>query len=82
MLGNVDNVVVQILYIFVLRAEVCSTFEPIVVAISARNAKIYKTCEICRAIFSPFYNISTKLCNFTNFKMLFLAVVIDFVLLV
>ena len=32
----------QILYIFVLRAEVCTTFEPIVVQTSARNTKIYK----------------------------------------
>ncbi len=29
-----------------------------VVQISARNTKVYKICEICRAIFSSFYNIS------------------------
>jgi hypothetical protein len=35
-----------------------TAFEPKVVQTSARNTKIYKICEICRAIFSAFYNIS------------------------
>jgi hypothetical protein len=51
----------QILYTFVLRAEIASTiFGPNVVAISARNTKlkVYKICELCKAIFSAFYNIS------------------------
>ncbi len=38
-----------------------------------------KFCKIWSAIFSAFYNISRP--NFTNFKTLFLAVVMDFVLL-
>ena len=32
-------------------------------------------------IFPILQHFATKLCNFTNFKMLFLAVVMDFVLL-
>jgi hypothetical protein len=45
----------QILYTFVLRAEIATIFGPNVVAISARNTKVYK---LCKAIFSAFYNIS------------------------
>jgi hypothetical protein len=48
----------QILYIFALRAEIPTTFGPKMVAISARNTKVYKICELCKAIFSVFYNIS------------------------
>ena len=48
----------QILYTFVLRAEVCTTFGSKVVQTSARNTKVYKTREICTTIFSAFYNIS------------------------
>ncbi len=50
-----------------------------VVQISARNTKVYKICEIWRALFSALYNISRP--SFANFRMLFLAVVMDFVLL-
>jgi hypothetical protein len=44
------------------------TFGPKMVAISARNTKVYKMCELCKAIFSAFYNVNfaTKLCNFTH----------------
>jgi hypothetical protein len=35
-----------------------TAFEPKVVQTSARNTKIYQIFEICRAIFSAFYNIS------------------------
>ena len=41
-----------------LRTEICTTFEPKVVQISAYNTKVYKICEICWAVFSSFYNIS------------------------
>jgi hypothetical protein len=46
----------QILYtLFVLHAEIVTTFGPKMVVISARNTKVYK---ICKAIFYAFYNIS------------------------
>ncbi len=48
----------QILYMFVLRAEVLTTFGSKVVIFSARNTKIYKICKLRTAIFSIFYNIS------------------------
>ncbi len=38
--------------------------------------KVHKICEIGKATFPHF---TTFLCNFTNFKMLFLAVVMNFV---
>ena len=61
-------------------AQSLVTFGSKVVQTSARNTKIHKICEICSTIFSVFYNISR-----TNFaillKMLFLAVVMDLVLL-
>jgi hypothetical protein len=47
----------QILYTFVLRAEIVTIFGRNVVGISARNTKVYKICELCKAIFSAFYNI-------------------------
>jgi hypothetical protein len=47
----------QILYTFVLRAEIATTFWAKMVAISARNTKVYKICILCKAIFSAFYNI-------------------------
>jgi hypothetical protein len=53
MLQNEENTALpsfQILYTFVLRAEIPTT--------SARNTKVYKICELCKAIFSAFYNIS------------------------
>jgi hypothetical protein len=58
---NTENIALQslqILYNFVLRAEIPTTFGPKMVAISARNTKVYKICELCKAIFSAFYNIS------------------------
>ena len=61
MLYNAEDIAQQIsriLYTFVLRAEICTTFEPKVVQISAYNTKVYKICEICWAISSSFYNIS------------------------
>jgi hypothetical protein len=46
-----------------------TTFGPKMVAISARNTKVYKICEICKAIFSSFYNISQP-----NFAILLVLV--------
>jgi hypothetical protein len=48
-------VVLQILYMFVLRAEIVTIFGSKVVTISARNTNI---CKILKAIFSVLYNIS------------------------
>jgi hypothetical protein len=59
----------QILYTFVLRAEIATTFGPKMVAISARNTKVYKICEFCKAIFSASYNISES-----NFAILLILV--------
>jgi hypothetical protein len=38
------------------------------VAISARNTKVYKLCKLCKAIFSAFYNISQP-----NFAILLIS---------
>ena len=69
MLLNAENIALQSLYTFVLRAEIATIFGPNVVAISARNTKIYKMCELCNAIFSAFYNISQP-----NFAILLILV--------
>ena len=45
-----------------------------VLAISARNTKVYKICKLCKAIFSVFYNISQP--NFAILLILECAVVI------
>ncbi len=72
----------QVWSIIVLRAEKITTFEPKVVKTSARDAKIYKNLQIPhRYIFLILQHFATKLCNFINFKMLFLTVVVDFILL-
>ena len=72
MLQNAENIVLQssqILYTFVLRVEIATTFGPKMVAISARNTKVYKICKLCKAkyIFSILQHFATKLCNFTHF---------------
>jgi hypothetical protein len=59
----------QILYTFVLRAKIATIFGPNVVAISARNTKVSKICELYKAIFSAFYNISKP-----NFAILLILV--------
>ena len=68
----------QILYIFALRTGKITIFERKVVIFTARQTNIYKICQLQRAIFSSFYNISQP-----NFAILlivtFLAVVMDFV---
>jgi hypothetical protein len=56
-------------YTFVLRAEIATIFGPNVVAISARDTKVYKICELCKALFSAFYNISQP-----NFAILLISV--------
>jgi hypothetical protein len=61
MLWNEENIALwssQILCIFVLRAVKITTFRSKMVVFPARNANIYKICELHRAIFSSFYNIS------------------------
>jgi hypothetical protein len=59
-IGIVPNVLKK------LRAEIATTFGPKMVAISARNTKVYK---LCKAIFSAFYNISQP-----NFAILLILV--------
>jgi hypothetical protein len=61
----------QILYTFVLRAEIATTFGPKMVALSAaaRNTKVYKICKLYKATFSAFYNISQP-----NFAILLILV--------
>jgi hypothetical protein len=59
----------QILYTFVLRVEIAIIFGPDVVAISPRNTKVSKICELCKAMFSAFYNISEP-----NFAILLILV--------
>jgi hypothetical protein len=67
---------------FALRARKITIFEPTVVIFTARNTNIYKICELHRAVISSFYkHLATNLCSFTHSKTLFLAVVLDFVLL-
>ena len=47
----------QIFYVFVLRVEIVTIFEPKVVTISARSTIIQKICKLCKTIFSTHYNI-------------------------
>ena len=50
MLKNAENIALQnlpILYTFVLRTEIRTTFTPIVVRISVRNTKVYKIGKFC-----------------------------------
>ena len=61
----------RILYTLVLRAKVCTTFSS---HVDSANfcTKVYKIREICvdLYIFRILEHFATKLCNFTNFKML------------
>jgi hypothetical protein len=52
----------QILYTFVLRAEIAIIFGLNVVAIFAHNTKVYNICELCKAIYFPNF---TTFCNQT-----------------
>jgi hypothetical protein len=58
----------HILYMFVLRAEIVTIFEPKMVTIFARNTKLYKICKLCKALFSKLYNISQP-----NFAILLIS---------
>ena len=84
MLSKVENIAVrslQILYIFVLRAEKRLSRKWLKLP-HVYNTKKYKNLQISHCyIFFILQHFATKLCNFTNFQMLFLAVVIDFVFL-
>jgi hypothetical protein len=70
MLWYAENIALQslqILYTFVLRAEIATICGPNVVGISARNTKVYKICELCKAIFphfTTFRNQSLQLYSF------------------
>jgi hypothetical protein len=67
----------QILYTFVLRAEIATIFGPNVVAISARKYKSIQNLRTLQGcIFHILQHFATTLCNFTHFSMFFLAVVI------
>ena len=57
----------QILYTFVLRAGIATTFSPNVVDIPARNTKVYKTLQ--GYIFRILQHFATKVCNFTRFTV-------------
>ena len=69
----------QILYTFVLRVKVLPTFGSKVVIFSARNDKNIQHLQTSHC--NTLQHFVTKLCNFTNFKMLFVAIALDFVLL-
>ena len=50
MLKNAENIALQnlpFLYTFLLQAEICTTFTPTVVQISACNTKVYKIGKFC-----------------------------------
>jgi hypothetical protein len=65
-----------------LHAEIATTFGPKVVHFPARNKKLQtKFTNFVGLYFSHFTKFRNQLFDFTNFNMLFLAVVMDFVLL-
>jgi hypothetical protein len=67
----------QILYTFVLRAEIATIFGPNVVAFSHAILKSIQNLRTLHGyIFRTLQHFATKLCKFTYFSMLFLAVVI------
>jgi hypothetical protein len=66
----VENIALRslhILYMFVLRAEIVTIFEP--------NLQTLQTLQ--DYIFQALQHFATKFCNFSNFIMFFLAVVFD-----
>jgi hypothetical protein len=70
------------LYIFALRAGKITIFEPKVVIFTMRNANIFKVLRTSQGyIFFILQHLATNLCRFTHSRTLFLAVVLDFVLL-
>ena len=81
MLLIIENIALRslrMLYVLVLSTEKSTTFEAKVVGI-----KIYKYIQNSQTsqgyIFNILQHFATKPCNFANFKMLFSAVVRDFV---
>jgi hypothetical protein len=57
-------------------------FEPKVVIFTARNTNILQSLRTSQGcIFFILQHLATNLCSFTHSKTLFLAVVLDFVLL-
>ena len=70
MLKNKENMALQnllILYTFVLRAKICTTFRAKVVQISASNTKVYKIGKFCKAIFSAFSTFRDQILHFYYF---------------
>jgi hypothetical protein len=64
----------QILYTFVLRAEIATTFGPNMVANSNFRTQ-YKSIQTLQGyILRILQHFATNLCNFTHFSMFFLAV--------
>jgi hypothetical protein len=60
------------LYMFVLRAKIATTFKPKMVEISARNTytKHVQTVQTSQGyIFQALQHFANKRCNFTNFSI-------------
>ena len=77
------EIVLNVLYVIVLRTGKPTTFKTKVVGFPERNTGVYNYIskfENFAGVYFPYFTtFSTKLCNFTIFKMLFSAVVKDFV---
>ena len=56
------------LHIFVSRAVKITTFGSKMVIFPARNANIYKICELDRRYCPQFTTVRNQICNFTNFN--------------
>jgi hypothetical protein len=56
----VENIALQSLQIYYIDLQIYYIYyiDSKMLAISTRNTKIYKTCELCKAIFFVFYSIS------------------------
>ena len=69
----------QIWYTFVLRVENNTQLITLGYSFLTDNTKLQKICQVRKGyIFHSFQHFTTKLCNFTKFRMLFQAVVIFF----
>ena len=83
MLQNDKNIAVrssQILYIFVLRVEKITTSEPKVLKLPHVIQNNIQNLETLHCyIFLILQHFATKLRNFTNFKIFFLTMMVDFV---
>lgn len=69
------NIALQILYIFVLRAEIATIFGSKMVAVSVRNTNIYiYNLETSQGyIVHTLQHFATKFCNFTILKLVYNA---------